>query len=590
MKISEAQGQDWISAPGSAPAVPATPDLFAMLLAATVVASPARTSAMAAGGEAAPVPAPSSVEVPATDMAADEPRLAGRMLPPHEALPEQPAPPSDMIPTGSLRLRSAGNPPTGVPTALRSTARSEDLVPAPSADHPAMAAEVGNRAGARGEPSGGLHPDAAEDRAPASLHPRKANETPHGHPPAKPEPSGETLPAEALQVDLAPGLSVPGADTGAAALAAPAVAEGPASAAARAGGDLPGPSASTTPRSGPAIGPQTQGTALPQGGAQVRDDGSSAYRAAGRSPAAMPALVAAAGPAEVEAGQPLAEPPGPERPVGEARGTTQEGHHAAPRSERGAAPLEGLRPMSYATDASRPLPPQDPAPVRQSALDPAAGTPGPAEPSADRPNAAPRRSGPVAAAHVQETPVSAPARPGPGETGPAATAAGAPSPILPPDLPLADRATSLPETRDAGSAAGAGSAEPLSTFSPDWPAGIDDRLAAALDAGLSELEIVLSPESLGRLKIRVEMRDGAASVSFTTETPEAARLLAGQEGRLSDLLEKGGLSLARHEAGQGDTGARQDQPERGPRRAAFRSAPPAPDTDARAAGLVNLIA
>ncbi|MFQ6775016.1 flagellar hook-length control protein FliK [Cereibacter sphaeroides] len=139
-------------------------------------------------------------------------------------------------------------------------------------------------------------------------------------------------------------------------------------------------------------------------------------------------------------------------------------------------------------------------------------------------------------------------------------------------------------------AGAAGADGPLALAAPDAATELQDRILEAA-AGEGEIEIVLAPETLGRLRIRVEMRDGTAQVSFTTETAEAARLLSGQEGRLSDLLEKHGLSLGRHEAGQGDTGRRSEAPLPQPRPRALRPAPDPSEPAARAAaGTVNLIA
>jgi flagellar hook-length control protein FliK len=160
--------------------------------------------------------------------------------------------------------------------------------------------------------------------------------------------------------------------------------------------------------------------------------------------------------------------------------------------------------------------------------------------------------------------------------------ASAPLTALPSDLRL--------ERAGEPRAGAAGADGPLALAAPDAPAELQDRILEAA-AGEGEIEIVLAPETLGRLRIRVEMRDGTAQVSFTTETAEAARLLSGQEGRLSDLLEKHGLSLGRHEAGQGDTGRRSEAPLPQPRPRALRPAPDPSEPAARAAaGTVNLIA
>ncbi|MGP3697182.1 flagellar hook-length control protein FliK [Rhodobacter sp. NSM] len=159
--------------------------------------------------------------------------------------------------------------------------------------------------------------------------------------------------------------------------------------------------------------------------------------------------------------------------------------------------------------------------------------------------------------------------------------------------PAADVAARVADLRPEGTEVQAADplpGETLSLLDPDWPIEVQDLLVEAAETGASDIEIVLTPETLGRLRIRVEMRDGAAQVSFVTETADAARLLSGQEGRLADLLERQGLSLARHEAGQGDTGARQEIPDNSPRHRAFRPVPEPSEPAARAAGLVNLIA
>lgn len=181
------------------------------------------------------------------------------------------------------------------------------------------------------------------------------------------------------------------------------------------------------------------------------------------------------------------------------------------------------------------------------------------------------------------------------ETAPAGEPAGADlarsDPLAPSPAPLTALPADLRLERPAEPrAGGAGADGPLALAAPEAPAELQDRILEAA-AGEGEIEIVLAPETLGRLRIRVEMRDGSAQVSFTTETAEAARLLSGQEGRLSDLLEKHGLSLGRHEAGQGDTGRRAEAPLPQIRPRALRPAPDPSETVARAAaGTVNLIA
>lgn len=84
---------------------------------------------------------------------------------------------------------------------------------------------------------------------------------------------------------------------------------------------------------------------------------------------------------------------------------------------------------------------------------------------------------------------------------------------------------------------------PIQTGRPGWEAALADRIAAELSADGKEIELDLAPETLGQLKIRLEVVDGLAQVRIVTETTEAARLFQQAEHRLSESLSRAGLSL-----------------------------------------------
>lgn len=138
---------------------------------------------------------------------------------------------------------------------------------------------------------------------------------------------------------------------------------------------------------------------------------------------------------------------------------------------------------------------------------------------------------------------------------------------------------------------------PMAMDRPGWEVALTERIAAELSEDGQQIELDLSPERLGGLKITLEISDGQAQVRFVTETPEAARLIQQNEHRLSESLSRAGLSLGGHESASRD--AQQQQGDRsgrgGPRGAdiAFqRPAEPRPGmiSGRAGSGLVNLIA
>lgn len=135
----------------------------------------------------------------------------------------------------------------------------------------------------------------------------------------------------------------------------------------------------------------------------------------------------------------------------------------------------------------------------------------------------------------------------------------------------------------------------LRTDLPGWEKVLADRIAADLSDDGSEIELTLSPEKLGPLKIRLELADGQAQVKIVTATPEAAKLFTETQHRLSEHLARAGLDLGAQTAD-----SRQSQDDRpAPRglratefmaRAGRREAEATAPTRRASAGLVNLMA
>jgi hypothetical protein len=138
---------------------------------------------------------------------------------------------------------------------------------------------------------------------------------------------------------------------------------------------------------------------------------------------------------------------------------------------------------------------------------------------------------------------------------------------------------------------------PVAMDRPGWETALTEHIAAELSQDGQQIELDLSPERLGGLKITLEITDGQAQVRFVTETPEAARLIQQNEHRLSESLSRAGLSLGGHESASRDAQQQQgDRSGRGAPRgvdiAVQRPAEPRPGmiSGRVGSGLVNLIA
>lgn len=134
----------------------------------------------------------------------------------------------------------------------------------------------------------------------------------------------------------------------------------------------------------------------------------------------------------------------------------------------------------------------------------------------------------------------------------------------------------------------------------DWPEKLAVRLAGAFNAEDAQIEMQLSPERLGPLHIRLEMKSGMAQVFVTAATPQAAEAFARAEPQLHALLAASEVSLSGQQTASGgfsqQGGASQDAQggQRGSHGQPHRFAQPEPNRsaapEASASRLLNLIA
>lgn len=88
---------------------------------------------------------------------------------------------------------------------------------------------------------------------------------------------------------------------------------------------------------------------------------------------------------------------------------------------------------------------------------------------------------------------------------------------------------------------------PLSTppGEPEWSGELATRVSIMLKNGAQEASLALNPPELGRLDIRISTEGDQARVQFAVHNPDARDVLEQNMPRLRELLEQGGMQLAR---------------------------------------------
>ena len=89
-----------------------------------------------------------------------------------------------------------------------------------------------------------------------------------------------------------------------------------------------------------------------------------------------------------------------------------------------------------------------------------------------------------------------------------------------------------------------GNGDQLDMMQDKWTQGLSNRIERALRNGHQEIELVLNPRSLGKMKLRLAMADQQLNVSIRADNMSALTMLQDNEARLAQMLEAGGIRSA----------------------------------------------
>ena len=84
----------------------------------------------------------------------------------------------------------------------------------------------------------------------------------------------------------------------------------------------------------------------------------------------------------------------------------------------------------------------------------------------------------------------------------------------------------------------------LNMLSRNWGNKLIDKIEKSIVDGIEQLEISLTPRSLGRLNVTINLHDTIAKINIVAESASAAALLGEAEQKLSQMMEASGLKLA----------------------------------------------
>ena len=84
----------------------------------------------------------------------------------------------------------------------------------------------------------------------------------------------------------------------------------------------------------------------------------------------------------------------------------------------------------------------------------------------------------------------------------------------------------------------------LNMLSKNWGNNLIEKIEKSIGDGIEQLEILLTPKSLGRLNVTINIHDTIAKINIIAESANAAALLGDAEAKLSQMMEGSGLKLA----------------------------------------------
>lgn len=88
----------------------------------------------------------------------------------------------------------------------------------------------------------------------------------------------------------------------------------------------------------------------------------------------------------------------------------------------------------------------------------------------------------------------------------------------------------------------------VDTTDTHWVETLSAHIEMTFSEAGGEAELTLTPENLGPIRLRMEIKDGTAHVTIVTETADAARIFNLNENRLSEALSKSGITLSSQDA------------------------------------------
>ena len=81
-------------------------------------------------------------------------------------------------------------------------------------------------------------------------------------------------------------------------------------------------------------------------------------------------------------------------------------------------------------------------------------------------------------------------------------------------------------------------------LSKTWGNKLIEKIEKSIADGIEKLEITLTPKSLGKLNVIINMQDSVAKINIIAESSSVAALLGESETKLSQMMEANGLKLA----------------------------------------------
>ena len=84
----------------------------------------------------------------------------------------------------------------------------------------------------------------------------------------------------------------------------------------------------------------------------------------------------------------------------------------------------------------------------------------------------------------------------------------------------------------------------LNMLSKTWGNRLIEKIEKSIINGDESLEISLTPKSLGKLNITINIQDSLARINIVAESASAAALLGEWESKLSQMMEASGLKLS----------------------------------------------